>query len=158
MADPNIVPLPKETLIKMLENSVGSRLFNSLFVLFKDKNAVKDILNDGEFSCAFFISSILVLGGYVPKPVATVVSLQKKLEEQGWQRILDVKEAAPGDIIFWEKIKFEDGSENAHVGFVLNDSEAVSTDYKQKCVVRHPLAKAESTGERKVEAIFRLPA
>ena len=36
MPDSNLIKLRKKTYLKMIENSVGARLFNSLFVKFKD--------------------------------------------------------------------------------------------------------------------------
>lgn len=157
MADTNIIPLPRQTFLKMLENSVGTKLFNSLFVLFKDTNTTKDVLNDGEFSCAFFVSGILVLGGYLQRPNATVASLYKQCQTQNWTTVADQKDIEAGDIIFWEKTKFADGSENEHVGFAVSQEEAVSTNYIAKTVVRHPIWLAENGNERKITAIFRLP-
>ena len=52
MPDSNLIKLRKKTYLKMIENSVGARLFNSLFVKFKDtgsgevqKQAGKKIVN-----------------------------------------------------------------------------------------------------------------
>jgi hypothetical protein len=149
MADSNIEILRKETYLKAVENSTGSKIFNSLFVKFKDSGQVKDVMNDGEYSCAFFVSSILFLMQAVSKPVSTVDSLGKLItEDPKWMKI-EVVNLEPGDVIFWDKIKYEDGSENAHVGFVLNKEEAVSTDYKQRMVARH------SIGSRPIMEVYR---
>ncbi len=149
MADSNIEILKKETYLKVIENSVNSKIFNSLFVRFKDSGEVKDIMNDGEYSCAFFVSSILFLIGVLNKHVATVQSLRKLIEEDNkWKRV-EVAQIEAGDVIFWDKIKYEDGSENAHVGFVLNKEEAVSTDYKQKMILQHKI------DERPITDIYR---
>jgi len=151
MADPNIKILRKETFLKAIENSVGSRLFSSLFVMFKDSGEIKDILEDGMYSCAFFVSSILYIVEAIDKPHATVKSIMKLFEEDNnWQKI-DLENIEAGDVVFWEKIKFENGSENAHVGFVLNKQEAVSTDSKNKVVSRHPIV----SEKRNVEVIYR---
>lgn len=132
--------LRKETYLKAIENSVGTRLFNSAFVRYKDTGEVKDIFNDGEYSCAYFVSSLLFLGEMLEKPSATVKNLRENINtDKNWQKInLDSTQA--GDVVFYKKTKFDDGTENAHVGFVLNYNEAVSTDYKSKAVARHPLA------------------
>lgn len=151
MPDANIEILRKKTYVKAIENSVGSRFFNSLFVTHKDTGNVQDALNDGEYSCAFFVSGLLYLMEAVSKTTATVKSLKNLLEKDTkWKQVsIDMLEA--GDVVFWEKIKFEDGSENAHVGFVLNKDEAVSTDYVVKAVARHSIKKLD----RKVEAVYR---
>lgn len=153
MSDPNITTLRKETYLKAIENSIDSRLFNSLFVQYKDSGKTVDALNDGMYSCAFFVSSVLYLLRAIDKPHATVESLMKALEKDAdWQKV-DVHDISAGDVIFWEKMKFEDGSENAHVGFALNDNEAVSTDYQKKAVARHPII-SNSTG-RAIDAVYR---
>lgn len=140
MADLNMEILRKETYLKTIENSVGTRLFNSAFVRYKDTGEVKDIFNDGEYSCAYFVSSLLFLGEMLKKPSATVKSLREDIDaDKNWQKV-DLNSTQAGDIVFYEKTKFDDGTENAHVGFVLNSNEAVSTDYKSKVVARHPLA------------------
>lgn len=152
MPDPNIKILYKETYLKAIENSVGSKLFNSLVVKFKDTNEIKDILYDGIYSCAFFVSSILYLVNTINKPHATVKRLLETFEkDEKWRRI-PIDDLEAGDVIFWEKIKFDDGSENVHVGFALNKEEAVSTDYKNKVVARHPII---SESKRKIEAVYR---
>lgn len=153
MPDSNITTLRKETYLKAIENSVGSRMFNSLFVRFEDSGKTADVLNDGMYSCAFFASSILCILQAIDKPHTTVEGLMKVLAESAdWQNV-EAKDIAAGDVIFWEKMKFDDGSENAHVGFALAGNEAVSTDYKKKAVARHPIL-SDDTG-RAIEAVYR---
>ena len=140
MADENIQILTRETFLKCLENSPGSRLFNSLIVQFKDSGTKKDILGDGEYSCAFFVSNILYLFGSIPKPVATVDSLLKVLMKDTRWSLVNNDQIQPGDVVIWEKIKYDDGSENAHVGFALTSTIAVSTSSKEKMIVQHPIS------------------
>ena len=148
MPDNNIEILRKESYLKAIENSVGSKIFNSLIVRFKDTGKITDVLAEGVYSCAFFVSSLLYLSKTTDKPYSTVTNLQQHLDKKrGWNKVEDIE---PGDVIFWEKITFEDGSENAHVGFALNKSEAVSTDYKNKMVARHQLQ-----SDRKITGIYR---
>lgn len=152
MADPNIKIFKKETYLKAIENSVGSRLFNSLVVQFKDSGKVSDVLNDGMYSCAFFVSSVLYLFNAIDKPHATVASVKDAFKKDpNWQEIPSDKIEA-GDVIFWEKIKFDDGSENAHIGFAINHQEAISTDYKNKVIARHPII---SDNKRTIEESYR---
>lgn len=51
----------KENYFKFIENSIGGRMFNSLFVKKQEQEEIVDVLNDGEYSCAFFVSSVLFL-------------------------------------------------------------------------------------------------
>lgn len=139
--------LYKKTYIKAIENSIGSRIFNSLFV--EESGKSRDVMNDGEFSCAFFVSSLLALFESIDKPCATVATLRGKLKAgKGWQEVGE-DGVEPGDVVFWQKVRFEDGSENAHVGFAINGKEAVSTDYKKRQIGKNPLH------FRQIEAAYR---
>lgn len=156
MADPNIEPLQKETYLKMIENSIGSRLFNSIVVRIKDTDKIKDVVNDGEYACAFFASGVLTLAEMLPRTSATVPSLQKQLEQSGkWKEVSDIQE---GDVVFWEKVMFENRKENGHVGFARSNNEAISTSTSRREVARHHLTYGtdESGGpNRKIEKIYR---
>jgi hypothetical protein len=149
--------LRKETYLKMLTNSINTKLFNTIIV--KDElGEVKDILNDGEYSCALFVSSILFLHSLTYKTRSTVLNLEKDLSENPlFIQISNQSEIESGDVLIWESVTYEDGSQNRHVGFAISDTEAVSTNYIEKCVTKHPINKEiENTGEvRKIEKIFR---
>ena len=151
MPDSNLEILRKETLIKLIENSVGSRMFNSVLVRFKGKDEIKDVLKNGEYSCAFFVSSLLYLTKLIDEPHATVKSTEAfLLKSNDWKKI-PLADAKTGDVVVWEKRSFSDGSEHAHMGFVLGEKEAVSTNSEQKKVVRHHIG----AGERTVSAVYR---
>ena len=143
----------------MIENSIGTRLFNSVIVSYRDSDTVVDVLNDGEYSCAFFVSSVLTLVQFLDRPHTTVKTVRLKLEERGWSKI-PAAEAELGDVIFWEKVKFDNGSENEHVGFVGNSTEAISTSYLERKVVRHDIFFRKEGADhlaRAVSAVYRLP-
>lgn len=135
MPDPNIEILKKETYLRMIENSVGSMQYRNLFVRFKDSGAVKDVLNNGEYSCAFFVSSVLVLAGLMDTPHATVNTVVRLLEAGGWKRVDGAPE--PGDVLSWEPKLQPDGTAHGHVGFAVGNREAVSTDSRTGLVARH---------------------
>ena len=157
MTEVNFKLLQKETYLKMIENSVGSRLFNSLFVKFNDSGEVKDILNNGELSCAFFVSCVLTLVKMIDAPRTTVKSVLEFVGKNiNWQEVLD--EPQNGDIIFWEELPETDGSTHGHVGFALNNLEAVSTSSKEHLVTkRHLTFGVDDQGQptRKVLRKFR---
>jgi hypothetical protein len=159
MTDPNITRLPKQTLVQMVRNAPDTKLFNSLFVRYENSGEIQDICNDGEYSCAFFVGGLLTLTSYLPRPHGTVAGLRNKLQELGYVVVPSPDEIALGDIIFWDKIMFENGQANEHVGFALDKNTAVSTSYKKKCVVSHPLVLpgALSQEPRKITLILRIP-
>lgn len=138
MSDSNIEVLKRDTLLTLLENSIGSKVFNSLYVRFKDSGKKTDILNGGEFAGAFFVSSILTLVHLIEKPDATVTKLRRVLEiNDKWQMTEDPAE--PGDVVFYGDEIFNDSSVGEKVGIVLNLEEVVSIDSDKKIVARHKL-------------------
>lgn len=132
----NFKILAKETYLKMIENSVDSKIFNSIVVQDEDEE-VYDLLGDGEFSCATFVSGVLVLQGLIPKVRATVKNLRTELIENEKFIQIDEQEIQVGDIIFWQEFEFPDGSKNAHAGFYVGGDTAVSTSYQNKKVIKH---------------------
>ncbi len=156
MPDQNLEPLRFETYLRMIENAPGTRMFASLFVRRKDDGTVTDVLNDGEYSCAVFASSVLTLAGLIDRPVATVASLRRVLDERGWHRT--DQSSRPGDVVVWEDRLESDGTPHSHIGFAVGDDEAVSTSAKERRVVRHHLtsgAKEDGTPVRDVIAVYR---
>ena len=137
MPDPNLEILVRDTYKASIKNSVGSTLFRSLYAKKNDTDEVIDITKAGEYSCAFFVSSLLYLAGLIDKQRATVTSLENFCKnEEKWKEIRR-ENVAFGDVVFWEKRKYDDGSEHAHVGFILNTKEAVSTSDKKRAVLQH---------------------
>jgi hypothetical protein len=119
---------------------------------------MQDVCNDGEFSCAVFVSGLLLLNGYITKPHATVESLRRVLLENSNAHSISEADVTSGDVVFWEKIVFPDGSENEHVGFALSKEEAVSTSFSKREVARHSLGMPLDAGdkERKITLAIRL--
>ncbi len=139
MSDPSLEILQKETYLKAVENSIGSTQYRSLMVRYKDSGEVKDILEDGNLSCAYFVSSLLCLFGMIDRQRATVKSMLRFVtEDSAWSQVA-FDDAAPGDVVFYTEREFADGSLHAHVGFVLSEHEAVSTSDTKRCVIKHSL-------------------
>ena len=139
MVDPNIEILWKETYLKAIENSVGSTQYRSFFVRYKDSGEVKDILEDGNLSCACFVTSVLFLCHMIDEPRATVKSLKKFVNESGDWTEVALADAALGDLVFYKERMYEDGEKHAHAGFVSTNGDAISTSYQARAVVRHKL-------------------
>lgn len=139
MNDPNLEILKYDTYLNIIKNSVGSRLFNSFIVRSKETGRVEDILKDGEYSAAFFISSILTLMHVIEKPCTTVSSLERHINEDDRWFSVTLEEVEAGDVIFYEDMLLPDGSTTGHVGFAIDENEAISTDYKLRLVNKHTL-------------------
>ena len=100
----------KDNFCKLIENSLGSNQFRNYCL-----DGV-DVLEDGNLSCAFFVSSVLVLAGYLPRISFTVVGVEAQLNG-----LLDVFESIqvtdiqPGDILFWNTSP--QSQNHKHIGF-----------------------------------------
>jgi|GEM_PF-99608 len=119
------------TYLDRIEQSVGSTLFQHLFV--KEDETVRDVTQGGELSCALHVSSVLAMVGLIDRPHATVGSTLRALENAGWT---PTPHPAEGALVVWPAGR--DGHE--HIGFYLNEHQAVSNSTTERVPVRHALA------------------
>lgn len=147
----NVVVNRYKSYMAMIKNSPGTKMFRSLWV--EESGEKRDVFRDGELSCAAFVSSVLTLHNLIDDVHATVARTVEELEKFGWRRADNPK---PGVVVVWKPRMDDDGERHAHIGFLVNAKEAVSTSAKERCVVRHPLDKLD--GPREVEALYWYPA
>lgn len=115
--------------LRLIEKSVGSEMFQSLYVTLDDGTEL-DVTRCGELSCAIHTSSILALAGLIDKPHATVSTTIKSMLENGWVK---VDESLPGAVIHW--LESHDGHE--HLGFWLDERKVISNSQNDKVPIRH---------------------
>jgi hypothetical protein len=137
-----------KTYLKMLGNAEETKMFQTFYVSTPEQGEF-DALGGGYNSCAFFVSSVLVIFDKIRGIHGTVNSTIKDLQESGWQ---EVKQPKPGDVLVWEPKEFSEGP-TKHIGFYLGHSRAVSTSIKTNAVVVHEFNFGEQN--RKVEQIYR---
>lgn len=137
-----IKPILYDTYMSVVTKSENSNMFQSLFALV-DGNK-KDILENGDLSCAFFVSFILCGFKLISTPHATVDGVARDLQESGWN---EIEEMRLGCVLVWEE---KEG--HKHVGFYIGGGEAVSNDSKQRTVQRHHVTFGEenSVPNRKI--------
>ena len=109
--------MKKKNFLLSVKNSIGSQLFRS----YLDKEG-NDVLKDGDLSCAYYISSILLLHGLIDRPHFTVDGTLYAMENAGWHKITNPK---PGCIIVWGSVN-QDGSNHKHLGIYLGEGQAIS--------------------------------
>jgi hypothetical protein len=143
---PKVEPLIFDSYTAVVKNSVGANIFRNLYAEVDGKK--KDVLKDGVLSCAFLVSSILLIFRLVKEIHTTVGGTVRDMEEMGWVKI---KKPRPGAVIVWEKEKFDEGPEHGHIGFYLGENRAVSNNTPTRVPKEHHWTFG---GKRKVEAVY----
>ncbi len=123
--------LTGQTLLSYIQNSVGSKTYRN-FYLKIDGKAV-DVAEDGELSCAFFVSNMLSAFNLINKGHGTVDSTQKDIEESGWTKIDHPK---PGCVIIWGPDS-QDPENHKHIGFYVGDNQAISNSSAKRVISKH---------------------
>ena len=127
---PKIISRQFDTYLAMIENSVGSSIFKNLYI---DRDGKKeDATKDGWFSCAFYVSSILVICKYIKEIHATVSSTVKDLKNSGWN---EISEPVLGSIVVWKPGANTNG--HYHLGFYIGDNMVISNDSLKKVPTKH---------------------
>ena len=120
--------------IAAIENSVGTNLFRNMY--FRVDGKVVDVLDDGDLSCAVFVTAILRMFNLIKDPHTTVKATLEDIKESGWY---EIKEPRKGALIHWGFKKKDDGTQGKHhhLGFYLNEQEAISNDSIARVIAKH---------------------
>jgi hypothetical protein len=120
----------RKTLFKLIENSIGTKLFRNNYFFVDSKS--RDLLRNGELSCAFYVSSILYLLKLIKDVHTTVQGTIKDMEESGWYKIEKPKKGA---VVLWDKNK----TGPHHLGFCWDKNKAISNVSSKKSPNSNPL-------------------
>jgi len=124
--------LTYQNYLQMIKTSQGSQMFRHLYVLMDGKK--KDVLENGNLSCAYYVSSILKIFDLISQPHATVKSTIEDMLKSNWQ---PTKKLKPGNVLVWQEKKFSNGTIHQHVGFYLGQDKAISHQYEKKMPIIH---------------------
>lgn len=116
--------------LSMIKNSENSKMFRNVYIL--DNNKKKDILKNGELSCAYYVSCILKIFNLIDSkisPHSTVSGTIKNMFNSDWQV---TKKLVPGNVLVWEK-----NLGHEHLGFYLGKDKAISNCLKKKTPIIH---------------------
>lgn len=144
-----VVPLFFETYLAVIKNSVGSKLFRNFYAKVDGKRT--DIMRNGDLSCAFYVSSVLVIFKFIRRIHGTVDATVKDLKKSGWKKVNKPK---IGSILVWEKKDFGNSSFHKHIGFFVGNNEAISNNDKLGYPAKHSW---NFDGKRKIEMMFWNP-
>ena len=139
-----VEPLLLETYLQMVKNHIGSKSFRNAYAMVNGKKT--DITKNGDSSCAFFASSILVIFKLIKEIHVTVSGTIKDMKKHSWEEVDKPKE---GCVLIWKEK--ETGEKHKHIGFYIGNNKAVSNNPKKKCPTKH---RWNIYDGRKVEAIF----
>lgn len=140
--------------LRTIKNSRGSKVFRNVY--FKINDEVRDVLKDGNLSCAYFVSSILKHFDLIKDLRTSVDGLVEELKENGWT---EINEPKLGSILVWEKVYFSgSGKWHGHIGFYIGKGWAISNSSKKRYPVKHYWRREPVSGRwRKVKSIFWHP-
>lgn len=140
-----------ESYLKMIKNSIGTKMFRNLYL--KRGSRRIDATENGDLSCAFFVSNILLIWGLISKGHATIKNTIKDMRKNGWKEI-SPKKVRPGDIIVWEEKKSDKGRIRFHIGFYIGDKKTISHSDGVKAISCHHWTYGN---KRKIIAVYRYP-
>ena len=151
--NPHVKPLALETLLTMLENSVGTKMFQTIWAEVDGEK--KDITEQGNLSCAFYVSGVLAMFGLIDRIHSTVSGTVLEMEKYGWQKTKVLK---PGVVMVWnpgENSQFT----NQHIGFYLGQEQAISNSWQKGVIAKHhyTFGKVGSKEYRPIVAMYRHP-
>ncbi len=143
MKETKITHLGKQTYEAVIRGSIGTRMFRSSYARV-NKKAV-DITRKGELSCAFFVSSVLLMFGMIKEQHATVAGTVRDLESSGWKK---VSRPVVGDVIVWAP-RTKGPKAHGHIGFFVGSGKAISNNSKSGVPTQH------TWDSRSVVAVYR---
>lgn len=119
--------------VSAIRGAIGTNMFRHLFLV--DEHGVEfDAADDGENSCALFVTAILHLFARIDRMHATVNSVVEYFEKSKfWQKTENPQQ---GDIVIYPSIK---GGGTGHIGFLMADDEVISNSSEKKTPNAHSL-------------------
>jgi hypothetical protein len=130
MPDANLVTREKENLLYLIDASVNTNLFRHFYT--SNKNGeVFDALEDGNKSCAYLVTCLLLICGHLIDGVhTTVATTLERMPASGWH---ESDRPVPGSIVYWP----EGNGNPSHIGFYLAEDKYMSNVYTERRPVYH---------------------
>jgi len=151
MKKEKVAPIIFDTYIAVIKNGVGSKIFRNFYAEINNKKT--DITENGNLSCAWFVSSLLYLFKLIRSTHVTVTGTVKDLENSGWKKIDKPK---IGSVLVWEEIDYGNKDFHKHIGFYIGNQMAISNSSKLGYPIKHNWTFGKKKGKqvRKIESIF----
>jgi hypothetical protein len=137
----------KRSLAALIKNSLGCPLWRNFYY------SEGDAMENGDLSCAFYVSTLLLMTKATPSIHGTVKHLSEDMESYGWYEIAEDGVFQFGDVLIWEPAKQgSSAGTHQHIGFFMEDKFAVSNSSSNGFPVRHHLTYNDT---RKVVRVLR---
>ncbi|MBS3902858.1 MAG: hypothetical protein KGZ30_00570 [Anaplasmataceae bacterium] len=142
-----------DTYLSFIKGSVGSKSYQHDYYFINGKKL--DVLENGNLSCAFYVSSVLAVFNLISITHTTVKSTVVNMESSGWKKI---KKPRLGCVLVWESKQFADGA-HRHIGFYTGSEKAISNNDKKLFPIEHhwTFGVVKGKPKRKVEAMYWHP-
>jgi hypothetical protein len=147
-----VKPLYFDTYLAVINNSVGSKAYQNFFALVDGEK--RDIIENGDMACAYFVSSVLHQFRLIAYPHTMVPGLVKDMEMSGWKKI---DEPRVGAVVVWEPN--QESGEREHAGFYVEPDQVISNNSSEGNPIKHHWTYGEKDGQpiRKITAIYWHP-
>lgn len=149
MENTKVEPILLDTYLAAIKNSIGCDIFRNLYARVNGEK--KDITENGNLSCAFYVSSILFLFKLTKEIHATVDGMMRDLRESGW---VEINEPKAGCVLVWAKMDVSNNDYHKHIGFYIGDNKAVSNDSVSGKIAEHNW---QFNSKRKMELVLTNP-
>lgn len=120
-----------DTYLKVIKNSLGTKMFRNIYA--EVNGEYTDITKDGDLSCAFYVSSVLLMFKSIESVHSTVLSTVVDMKKSGWS---ETEEPLSGDVVVWGE---EKNSNHKHIGFFLGKEQAISNSKNKGCPIEHSI-------------------
>ena len=127
-----VEPCLRDSYLAVIRNSKCTRMFRNYVA--KVDGVRRDITEDGDKSCAFFVSSVLSMFGLLHGSEVTVHRTLKAMKRAGWK---EIRSPRTGCVIVWKEIRNGHGILRKHIGFYIGDGKAISNSSTRGVPVRH---------------------
>lgn len=130
MPNQNLQKLTTQNILTMAQGAVGTQMFRHLYVKDAQNGEQIDVMNNGEFACAFFVSGVLAVFGLIDRSHATVQTTLQKMQENGWRQI---DSPMPGAVVYWPA----GPNGHDHLGFCIDQDTCISNSAAAGTPTRH---------------------
>lgn len=140
-----------DSYLQMIRNSVGTKMFRNLYLKIRGKKI--DATENGDLSCAYFVSNILLIWGLISEGHATIKGTKEDMKKNNWKEISKQK-IKPGDVVVWEEKMSNKGRIRSHIGFYIGNKKTISHFDGIKAITCHHWTYND---KRKIIAVYRYP-